>query len=418
MAGRRIRCVCGTVFDPSENAACPACGVTTTTASHSPSAVESSSSSIHSGITRDSASSGFSAMGAAGAAQGTAATAKKGPIQLLIGLAVVILLAWAIRAKFGGVPPGKSPAKSGTDAVVRGEDDPTLPGESNDGSSPAPEPSKETPVSPPPRRPSPPPAPASEIAAFKGNWKLLTARMQPEAVIPGLPVTRSTLAHTVMTAFASAGAVSTMTITDAGTYVLEIDVSAGGFFTANMTPAKHLLSMAADGVVTFTPNGVEVSDRVRAMLRPVKFDMPQVDVKANDTELSLLPQGATGGATSVWFRPGDSGREHGDILGTWSYAQVFVDSYLPYRGTLELQDGGNYRIRFTRTEQGMLVAAGGDYEFKRSINMGPPVQGRYEFDGPNRFTLTEPRGTATWVREGPAAGTSPPKGSSPRGLRK
>lgn len=327
-----------------------------------------------------------------------------------IATVAIILLAIVVRARFGGAPPSKTPAKSGNGAAVNRDGESPESDVSPDGSTPG---SDSTGVIPevPQRRPAPTPAPASDIAAFKGNWKLLTARMQPEAVIPGLPVARSTLAHTVMTAFASAGAVSTLTITDAGTYVLEVDVSAGGFYTSNTKPTKHLLSMAADGALTLTPAGVEVSDRVRAMLKPVKFDMPQIEVKANDTELSLLPSGATGGAPSTWFRPGDSGREHGDILGTWSYPQVFVDSYLPYRGTLELQDNGNYRIRFTRTEQGMLVAAGGDYEFKRSINMGPPVQGRYEFDGPNRFTLTEPRGTATWVRE--AGDARPPAGNRP-----
>ena len=328
-----------------------------------------------------------------------------------------MFLGWAIRAMFGGTPPGKTPAKPETDAGAKVDEDSIIPGNTDDGSSSVPEASIEPAVSPPSSR-RPAPAPASDISAFRGKWKLLIARMQPESVIPGLPVARSTLAHTVMSAFASAGAVSTLTVTDAGTYVLEVDVSSGGLYTANIKAAKHLLSVAADGVLTLTPAGVEVSDRVRAMLKPVKFDMPQVDVKANDTELSLLPAGATGGAPSTWFRPGDGGREHGDILGTWSYPQVFVDSYIPYRGTLELEDNGNYRIRFTRTEQGMLVAAGGDYEFKRSINMGPPVQGRYEFDGPNRFTLTEPRGTATWVREATAAGPTDPKKPPARGLRK
>ena len=398
MAGKRIRCVCGTVFDPTANAACPACGASPTASSPAQPAAESAGSASRSSVAADSASGGFNSNAASGALRGTSIAAKRGLIQLIVGVALVFLLAWIVRAKFGGPPPGKGPAKSGAEAVVRDEDDPVRPGDAEEDPPAGPESSNEPAVSPQPRRPAPSPAPASDIAAFKGNWKLLAARMQPEAVIPGLPVTRSTLAHTVMTAFASAGAVSTMTITEAGTYVLDVDVAASGVYTSNLKAAKHLLSMAADGVVTFTPAGVDVSDRVRATLRPVKFDMPQVDVKANDTELSFLPVGATGGAPSVWFRPGDSGREHGDILGTWSYQQVFVDSYLPYRGTLELQDNGNYRIRLMRSEQGMLVAAGGDYEFKRSINMGPPVQGRYEFDGPNRFTLTEPRGTATWVR--------------------
>lgn len=411
MAGKRIRCVCGTVFDPTAQPNCPACGTpyieaVAPTAQQPASPAERQATPAR--LTQRDSATGLNAV------QQDWLQRNKTPVSVAAGVVGLILFALILRDRDGG----KS-AKSDSGEVNRGavaqDTENDIPGDQAPQDV-SPAPSNVLPIT--PQRPPPAPVQHSDVPAFKGKWTLLTARMQPEAVIPGLPVTRSVLAHTVMTAFAGTGATSTLTITDAGSYQLDVDITGDGFYTANTKPTKHLLSMAADGVLSFTPNGVDLSDRARATLRPVKFDMPQLDVKANDTELSLLPQGATGGAPSVWFRPGDSGREHGDILGTWSYPQVFVDSYLPYRGTLELQDGGNYRIRFTRTEQGMLSASGGEYEFKRSIAMGPPVQGRYAFDGPNRFTLTEPRGTATWVRADgdarPPAGSRPP----PRGVRK
>jgi len=416
MAGMRIRCVCGTVFDPTTRPQCPACG-TPFASSTVPDASRQTSPTGRASQPEPEAipSAGF---GSPASQQGLLqrhATL----ISAIAGVAVLTLVALFIRDRFGPKPGGSTSGLKGgavaqNDATasrdpLEPDDSAVVPPQSPD----APPGATPLPVTPAPPAPRP-----SDLPAFKGNWKLLTARMKPESVIPGLPVTRSTLAQTVAAAFAGTGAVSTMTIHESGSYVLEVDVTGDGFVTSNITPNKNLLSVAAQGVLTFSPSGVEVTDRVRAMLRPVKFDMPQMDVKANDTELSLLPMGGSGGATSVWFRPGDSGYEHGTVTGTWSYPQVFIDSYLPYRGTLELQDGGNYRIRFTRTEEGLLNAAGGDYEFKRSINMGPLVQGRYEFDGPNRFTLIEPRGTATWVRaEGEAVkptGNRPP----PRGVRR
>jgi len=409
MTGKRFRCMCGTVYDPAQHSVCPACGTVIIKATDPPPTAAPR-------VDATPASSNPVPVPVIDRGVSTEQRKSQGGLaRLAIGAVVIIGLAIGVRAKWGGAPPSKTAPPAGTGEVDKGGDERLQPDDPGSETSLPPEPGVNP--EPTPRRPAPAPAPPSDVAAFKGKWKLLTARMQPEAVIPGLPVTRSILAHTVMTAFASAGAVSTLNITDAGTYVLEVDVKGDGFYTSNITPDKHLLSVAAQGVLTLTPSGVDISDRARVMLKPVKFDMPQLDIKANDTELSLLPVGASGGAPSTWFRPGDSGREHGDILGAWSYPQVFVDSYMAYRGTLELQDGGNYKIRFTRSEQGMLIAAGGDYEFKRSINMGPPVQGRYEFDGPNRFTLTEPRGTATWVREGGTqAPVTPPKPKS-RGLR-
>jgi len=47
---------------------------------------------------------------------------------------------------------------------------------------------------------------------------------------------------------------------------------------------------------------------------------------------------------------------------------------------------------------GLLEASNGKYQFKRAVMSGPPVEGKYNFDGPDRVTFVEPRGTATWVR--------------------
>lgn len=136
------------------------------------------------------------------------------------------------------------------------------------------------------------------------------------------------------------------------------------------------------------------------MLKPISFDIPHLNVKAGDTQLSLLPTAGSRAATATWVRPGGSGQPDSSVVGTWSNERVFVDSNLHYRATLELRKSGEYSIRFARTERGLLDATDGNYEFKRDTAMGTPAKGQYTFDGPDRFTFTEPRGTATWVRAG------------------
>lgn len=427
MAGMRVRCVCGTVFDPAAVSACPACGAAYNAKTPVPSSepVAFPSTTVRGAVER----------GAATMDGGMTRRQSRFALMIVGAVAGVLLLAFVIRGFIGGNDRAKSTKQSSErvamkdgaasgeagDGATHGESsrgdsshgDSTNGGGSNDAREDDGDGSGDTRGDVPPsdERSSPRgheqsdktpvvPAPASETRLFEGRWKLLASRMQPESVIPGMPATSSTIAQVVTAAFSASTPDATLTIDAHGGYALDIDVSGSGQYTANLSESPNLLSVAAQGVLTMTPKGGVVSDRTRALLKPVRMDMPQLHAKADDTQLALTTSGESNGSPSNWFRSSSEGEPHTSVIGEWFYEPVYVDSYVPYRGTLTLKENGDYEIRFVRKEEGIFKAAGGEYEFSRTAGSGRALTGEYAFDGPDRFTLTESRGTATWVRDG------------------
>lgn len=403
MAGTRVRCVCGTVFDPSTKASCPACGTKyaakrAVSSDHAARATTSGgpTAPVQETVRRD---------GATGFGAGEPSFFEQHKTLVLMGGGAVgfLLLAFVIRLMLGGtdVPKGSERMAAGDapTTVAPTRDEGARPASSD--RAPSSDPSPSSSVTP---RPSenpayvPPTAP-SDLPSFQGEWRLLSSRMQPEPNIPGLRLTESVIGQAVTAAFIGPGATATMTIDEQGNYLMKVDVGGEGQYTSNLSAADNLLSVSAQGVLTLSPKGALNSDRARAMLKPVRMDMPQVNAKSGDTQLALSPTDGAVGTNLTLIRSADSFEPENSVVGKWSYVPVYVDSFMPYGVTLELLDQGDYRILFSRSEVGMLTAAGGNYELKRSIRMGPELKGRYEFEGPNRFTLSEPRGTATWVRD-------------------
>lgn len=406
MAKTRVRCVCGTVFDPTKKSACPACGteyeakpaVKTVESDPKPAPTPKREAPVHQDM-----ATGF-------APDDTSFVAKNKTAVTLAGVvAGLLLLALVVRLISGGPPSTNTVSSLDPLSTERRDDgESTLPSQAPSSITPSPSPSSppsdssdSSPAFPPqsvtPTEP-PPPIPQSDIPSFKGKWRLLTANMQPEQITAGMPATATTIGQSVNAAFAAPGAARTLTIDETGGYVLDIDVSGDGQYTTDLAPARNLHSVAAQGMLTLRPkNGTP--DRARAMLKPIRLDVPHLNVKAGDTQLLLQPSGRTGAANATWVRPAGSGQPDTSVIGTWMNERIFVDSNLPYRATLDLSNNGVYRIRFTRTERGLFSAAGGSYEFKREVAIGPPLKGRYRFEGLHRVTLTEPRGTATWIRD-------------------
>lgn len=372
MSVRRVRCVCGTVFDPSTLPACPECG-----AAHVRDA----------GMTTDPASDSMEpsvqdAGDDAGAATGGLAQRNRTLATLVVGVMGTMLLAIVLRSMLGGT--------DGSDAGPAAKDD-VRQVAGGDASTPRSVPRASL--------ASPTAEPRTGIAAFEGKWRLASSSMQAEPVIPGIPVLGTAMGQTIGTAFKGPGATAVMTIDEGGSYVLEVDVLGDGYYKASITPERYPGTVVAKGDITLTPNGLSNSERAEVFLMPAKSDMPHVHAKRGDLTMSMQKAGGSGFSNIFWRRPGDSGLSDTSIVGTWVNEQLWVDSYLAYRATFELRDGGDFRIRFTRSERGMLMVNNGSYEFKRSIATGAPIQGRYVFDGADRFTLTEPRGTAIWVRD-------------------
>lgn len=355
MAGKRVRCVCGTVFDPKKRRTCPECGV-----KYEAKPAKKDEPQPHPAPppkpeepVKQHTTAGFETDDISFLAKHKTAVAAAGGV---VGLLLVALI---MRSAFSASDSTEGSSRNG--------------GRSSSGS--------------------------QNTAGFQGKWRLLTARMQPEQIIPGIPITGSVIKMSLNAAFTGPDANTTLTIDKGGSYTLEIDVSCEGHYTATITPNKYYPTTRGQGVITLTPKGTAIQERADARLGAIDTDMPHVNAKVGDTDLTMQEgTGNSNNTTVFWKRPGGAGQPHTSIVGTWSNEKVFIDSYLPYRATLEFRDNGDYRLRFTRSESGMLDASDGKYQFKRSIAMGPPVEGRYEFDGPDRFTVTEPRGTATWVR--------------------
>ncbi len=389
MAGARIRCRCGTVFDPSSGATCPACGASNDRKPAGPVLMEPSTfAAKDSGdaVQRD-PTTGF------GTSDSSFLEKHRGLVVSAGCVGAILVVAILLRLMFGGSDAPKRADKVYDPNIALRNDDsdaPDIPREN-----PTPNGTPIEPIRPAPKKRS---EPVSDIPAFRGTWQMQSARMLPEPVIPGIPATTMTISRIVAAAFLGPDANATLTVDDNGGYVIDVDVMGDGQYTANVTTDRNLLSVAAQGVLTLTPKSGIVSDRARVMLKPVKFDIPQVNARADDTELALPPVMGETSATVTWFRLKDSGQPHTSIVGTWTNERLYVDSYIPYRATLELQHNGDYRVRFMRTEQGKLAASGGDYEFRRPNGLGQPMRGRYAFEGNDRITFTELRGTATWVR--------------------
>ncbi len=371
MSVKRVRCVCGTVFDPSTLPACPECGAAHVRVAGT--ATESASDSIVQSVRDD--------RGDAGSAMGSFIRRNRTLATLVVGVMGTMLLAIVLRPMFGGTEASNA-GQEAEDDTRRGSarDTPTMGSvtRASLASSTA--------------------KPRTGNAAFEGKWRLASSSMQAEPVIPGIPVLGTAMGRTIGTAFKGPGATAVMTIDNGGSYVLDVDVSGDGYYVASITPERYPGTVVAKGEITLTPNGLSNSERAEVFLMPAKSDMPHVHAKRGDLTMSMQKEGGSGFSNIFWRRPGDSGLPETSIVGAWVNEQLWVDSYLAYRATFELREGGDFRIRFTRSERGMLVVNDGSYEFKRSIAMGPPILGRYVFDGADRFTLTEPRGTAIWVR--------------------
>ncbi|MCG8403700.1 MAG: hypothetical protein MI923_00750 [Phycisphaerales bacterium] len=360
MAGKLVRCVCGTVFDPTKKRACPECGAEhedKPTKAVEPQPKPETTLRREEPVRQDT-TGGF------GTDDISFLTKHKTAVVGAGGVVGLLLVALIMRSAFSA-----SDSSDTTAGASRGGSR-----SSSSGSQ-------------------------QGLTGFQGKWRLLTARMQPEPIIPGIPITGSVIKMSLHAAFTGPDANTTLTIDKGGSYAFEIDVSCEGQYTATITPDRYDPTKRGRGVITLTPKGTAIQERADARLGAVETDMPHVNAKVGDTDMSMQDgTGNSNNTTVFWKRPGGSGQPHTSVVGTWSNELVFIDSYLPYRATLEFRDNGDYRLRFTRSESGMLDASDGKYQFKRSIAMGPPVEGRYEFDGPDRLTFTEPRGTATWVR--------------------
>jgi len=365
MAGKRVRCVCGTVFDPGKTAKCPACGTAYEAAPTvaSPTSVAQPAPPKVQPEPRDHTPQPIPS---------GPALNRKLIVGIAAGVAALIVLALIVRLILGGADDdsGRAIADASHASVHGGASDTS-------------------------GRSSEPPAPG--IAGFVGTWKLLTAKMEPSQVVPGIPSVSVVLPQATVAAFTGAGAAATMTIDRDGMYAIDFDLSGEGQYAASITPyERHSGNSAAQGVITVTPRGMGIPDRARLHLSRVDQDIPHIGARQGDT--SLLLTSANSSAQAFFGRAGGGGQAHSDIVGSWISNQVYVDSYMPYRVTWEIKDSGDYRIRFTRRETGMLDAGDGKYAFKRSVAMGPPQEGRYRFDGTDQVTFTEPRGSATWVR--------------------
>ncbi|MCG8403701.1 MAG: hypothetical protein MI923_00755 [Phycisphaerales bacterium] len=395
MAKTRVRCVCGTVFDPTKKSACPACGSAyeaTPAAKTVEPEPKPAPTPKHEQTIRQDTATGFDP-------DGTSFVEKhKKSLTLVGGVAGLLLLALIVRLISGGPPSTKT--VSNPDAVSKrkyGSESTSRP-HTPSSITPNPSPSDSS-LSPQSVIPTePPPVPQSDIPSFKGKWSLLTANMQPERITSGIPASATTISRTVDAAFTGLGATRVLTIDEVGGYVLDVDVTGEGQYTTDLAPAENLYSVTAQGTLTLRPKDGS-PDHVRAMLKPVRLDVPHLNVKAGDTQLVLQPVGRPGVANATWVRPAGSGQPDTSLVGTWLNERIFVDTNLPYRAALDLSSNDLYRMKFTRTERGRLIASGGSYEFKRDVAIGPPMRGRYTFEGLHRVTFTEPRGTATWIRD-------------------
>lgn len=236
---------------------------------------------------------------------------------------------------------------------------------------------------------------AKGTAAFVGRWKLLNAKMDPEPIIPGPPMAMIVMPNSVVAAFASPDASGEMTIDEHGSFVIQLNSVTDGRYTADMKPDRLGKHFHAHGMMTLMPNGSPASDRVQARLAPTDRDMPHVFASKGDVRLMLQPF-RNDAATVTWARPG--GGDPTRVVGSYNAGGLYLDSYIPYTGTLTLAANGSFTVRFARAEKGVFTAEKGKFTFTRSVAAGPPGVGSYAFDGPDRVTFIEPRGTAVWER--------------------
>lgn len=235
------------------------------------------------------------------------------------------------------------------------------------------------------------------IKPFVGDWKVVTVDMEPERIIPGPPAAMIVMPSTVVGAFTSPDASTEMSIDEHGAFTTQLSATTNGRYTADMKPDRLGRHVLATGVMTFMPNGSPGSDRVQARLLPTDRDMPHLYAKKGDIRLMLQPFQNDASALT-WSRPGGAGDPLDSVVGSYTAGGLFIDAYIPYVGTLSLSSDGSFTVRFARTEKGMLTATDGQFTFRRSVSGGTPAQGRYKFDGPDRVTFIEPRGTAVWER--------------------
>lgn len=389
MDGLRVRCVCGTVFNPAQDRACPGCGTLSDVKREQVAKPDSQGTPA-----QNDCIPGDRVGGSGDAAVGFA---KYKNLMLGIGGVAVLIVAAMVVRSMGRPSNADDSTDSGPsanrNALTSDDHSPRSESRSSKNNGPAPTVARSVAD----RTTTEVPA---GIAAFRGSWRLRDSNMQAEPVVPGIPISGTVISQTVAAAFNSADATAQLTVDERGSYSIDVGVTGDGFYLAELTPNRWKPTERAEGVVTLTPNGLAVTDRADdSSVSMVESDMPHLNAKAGDTQLVLQRQGGSGFTHAFFYRPGGSGQLHTSIVGAWTNQQVWVDSFIAYRATLEFRDDGSYRIRFTRSERGLLEVGDGKYEFKRSIAMGPPVQGRYEFDGPDRFTLIEPRGTVTWVRD-------------------
>jgi len=236
------------------------------------------------------------------------------------------------------------------------------------------------------------------LSPFIGTWRVESAKPPAAPIMGGLPVLNSIMPNTMTARLFNPKSSVVGTFDQDGRYTVEIEFVSDGRYLANLNPVQYSRPPEWSGIVTMTPTGAAVGDRVEARFGEVEKDVPHWHVKQGDTMLTLTPPG-DGRHVATWVRPGGPNQRHDTIVGAWaSNIPLWVDSYFPYDATLEFDGDGNFRLRLTRTETGMLEVEDGRYAFLCSVAMGPPAAGRYKFDGPNRVTFTEPRGAATWVR--------------------
>jgi hypothetical protein len=237
------------------------------------------------------------------------------------------------------------------------------------------------------------------MAGFVGTWRLVSAEMQPEQVVPGLPLLPGLMPATLAAAFRPGKPQVTLTVQDLGSYAIGVRAAAGGRYQAAVQPETQSRYIAARGTLTFDPaGGGGVPDRVSATFRVVEPGERVTQGEPGDTEVSFLPAGATGGAALTWVRLRSAGQPPPSVVGTWTSHGLFLDSFIPYSAVLELAEDQGYLLTLQRAESGLLEAQDGRYAFRRSAAAGPPQAGTYRFDGGDKLTLVEPRGTTTWER--------------------
>src|SRR5690606_25125383 len=139
------------------------------------------------------------------------------------------------------------------------------------------------------------------IKPLVGTWRVVSANMQPEQILPGPPMIMIGMPQVIAAAFKSDQTIVESTTNKYGQYTLTVRVIGEGKYTRNITPDRFKPEERARGIVTMQPNDWQGSDRIEASLMVSDKAMPHVHVNKGDTTLYMMPPG-NGAAVSMFIR--------------------------------------------------------------------------------------------------------------------